>query len=278
MTAVGDLLVLEDERVQSRVEIAPSRGGIVTSFEVAGRELLYMDPATLADPSKNIRGGIPVLFPSPGKLTNDKFSRDRKQGSMKQHGFARNLAWTPLKTSAHEAIVTLRLAANEQTRAQFPWEFSFDLTVSLINSRLTLALELDNIGQVPLPCAFGFHPYFALKNKLGASIDTRTSTVFDNVRKEVVPFAGFDFSRPEQDLYLLDHGSTDSALHYPDGATLAIRASSEFSRWVVWSLADKDYVCIEPWSAPADALNTGEGLIHVPPGVVRQAWVEFELS
>lgn len=270
--------MLEDERVQSRVEIAPARGGIVTSFEVAGRELLYLEPATLADPSKNIRGGIPVLFPSPGKLANDKFSREGKHGSMNQHGFARNLPWTPLQTSAAEASVTLRLASNEQTRAQFPWEFSFDLTVSLINTRLTLALEIDNPGQVPLPCAFGFHPYFALENKTGVSIDTRTTTVFDNVRKEVVPFTGFDFNKPEQDLYLLDHGSTGSVLHYADGASLAIRGSSEFSRWVVWSLASKDYVCIEPWSAPPDALNTGESLIHIPPGVLRQAWVEFELS
>jgi galactose mutarotase-like enzyme len=52
--------------------IAPHRGAIVTSLRIAGRELLYLDRATFDDPSKNVRGGIPVLFPTPGKLANDR--------------------------------------------------------------------------------------------------------------------------------------------------------------------------------------------------------------
>jgi galactose mutarotase-like enzyme len=262
------LLVLEDER--SRVEVAPQRGGLITSFQVDGRELLYMEPATLADASKNVRGGVPVLFPSPGKLRNDAFSYEGKRGTLKQHGFARNLPW-----QVEQA--TLVLEADDQTRAQFPWDFRYALTISLRGAKLRLDLAVTNPGSEPLPFGLGFHPYFLLQDKAAAKIDTRASSIFDNVTKEVKPFTGFDFTRKEQDLYLLDHGSTESALHYGDGTQLAVRASREFTRWVVWSLADKDYVCIEPWTSPPDALNSGEGLLRLAPGATHEGWVELEL-
>src|SRR5438132_2165715 len=66
-------------------EVVPERGGLVTRFRVQGRGLLYLDEATLADRSKNVRGGVPVLFPIAGKAPEG--------GAMKQHGFARNRAW-----------------------------------------------------------------------------------------------------------------------------------------------------------------------------------------
>ncbi|MET0282951.1 MAG: galactose mutarotase [Polyangiales bacterium] len=266
--AVGDLLVLESER--SRVEVAPQRGGLITSFQVDGRELLYLEQASLVDASKNVRGGVPVLFPSPGKLRDDAFSHEGKRGAMKQHGFARNQPWQVQGS-------TLTLRSNEQTRAQFPWDFRYQLQITLTDALLRLGIEVENTGRVPLPFGLGFHPYFLLQDKAAARIDTRASTIFDNVTKEVRPFTGFDFTRKEQDLYLLDHGGTDSALHYGDGTTLAVRASREFTRWVVWSLADKDYVCIEPWTSPPDALNSGEGLLKLAPGATHHGWVELEL-
>jgi galactose mutarotase-like enzyme len=143
--AVGTLLVLADESSESRVEIAPQRGALVTSFKVKDRELLYLEPATLGDATKNVRGGIPVLFPSPGKLTSDLFTRDGRTGSMKQHGFARNMPWMPETTSdAARAEVTLRLDSNEQTRAQYPWDFSAALTFSLRGTRLTIQHRVHN--------------------------------------------------------------------------------------------------------------------------------------
>jgi galactose mutarotase-like enzyme len=42
--------------------------------------------------------------------------------------------------------------------------------------------------------------------------------------------------------------------------------SPEFRLLVVWTLKGKDFVCVEPWTAAAGALATGEGLLHVAPG------------
>ena len=96
--------------------------------------------------------------------------------------------------------------------------------------------------------------------------------------KEIVPFRGFDLTAKEVDLHLLDHGSTESTLTLGDGSRLVIRASPEHTRWVVWTVRGKDYVCVEPWTAPGNALNTGESLLTVGAGASRSLWVELDYA
>lgn len=277
--AALDLVTLEDEEAKSAVVVAPRRGALVTSFRVRGRELLYLDESTLVDPSKNVRGGIPVLFPSPGKLENDTWAHGGRHGVMKQHGFARDLPWSVGETSADgAAAVTLTLASSEATLAQYPWDFRADLTFALEGARLRITSNVHDTGTTPMSFGLGFHPYFAVTDKAKATIDTRATRAFDNVTKKAAPFSGFDLTKKEVDLHLLDHGSTGSALHLGGGARIDIRASSDFTRWVVWTLEGKDFVCVEPWTCPSNALNTGEDLITLEPGQSHESWIEIAFT
>jgi galactose mutarotase-like enzyme len=275
----GDTIDLSDSEAQSSVSIVPARGAIVTRFRVGGRELLYLDPETLRDPQKNVRGGIPVLFPSPGRLSGDRFVHGHSSGSLKQHGFARDLPWetrsVDVTATAH---ATLALRSSDATLAAYPYDFLLAMTFSLVGATLRIDVDVENTGHEVMPFAFGLHPYFLVPDseKVHARIATHATRAFDNVTKETVPFRGFDLTAKEVDLHLLDHGSTESELAWGDGARLAIRASPELTRWVVWTLAGRDFVCVEPWTAPADALNTGEGLIELTPGAKRSLWVELK--
>jgi galactose mutarotase-like enzyme len=295
----GETLELSDDGARSAVSIVPERGAIVTRFRARERELLYLDDATLGDRTKNVRGGIPILFPSPGKLEGDHWKRGVREGAMKQHGFARDLPWVVGDASTEDAArVTLTLASSERTHAMYPWEFVLSVTYSLRGERLRLDVRVANKDKDPMPFGFGLHPYFFVTDKGHAHIATRATRAYDNVTKETVPFRGFDLTLPEVDLHLLDHGSADTKLTYPndgigqdqnDGQigpgsgqeqtkSLAIRASPEFTRWVVWTLAGKNFVCVEPWSAPGNALNTGESLTVVAPGATHAMFVEFEAA
>src|SRR5579862_6316835 len=100
---------LSDADARSTVTIVPGRGAIVTRFRVGDRELLYLDEATLRDRTKNVRGGVPVLFPSPGRLNGDRFEQGGRSGSMKQHGFARDAAWDVLAVDGGAGRATLGL-------------------------------------------------------------------------------------------------------------------------------------------------------------------------
>ena len=76
-----------------RLRIIPERGGLVSGWCCGGREILYFDQDRYADPSKSIRGGIPVLFPICGNLPGNVMPLDGVDHPLKQHGFARDLPW-----------------------------------------------------------------------------------------------------------------------------------------------------------------------------------------
>ena len=256
----------------STAVLAPGRGGMLTQLQIAGRDLLYLDAATLNDLTANVRGGAPVLFPSPGKLAGEAWARGGVHGAMKQHGFARNLPWEVAATGTDgSAWATLALSANDATRAQFPWDFRAEYTYRLRGRAVTIEMRIENRGASPMPFGAGFHPYFAVRDadKAGAHITTAATRAFDNAAKREIAFSGFDLTAPEVDLHLLDHGSTESTLTVGDLA-IALRGSADFTHWVVWTLRGRDFVCVEPWTCPGNALNTGERLIVLEPGQVRE--------
>jgi galactose mutarotase-like enzyme len=273
MNPEPELITLKCEFAEAT--IAPQRGAIVTSFRVRNRELLYLDQATFNDRSKNVRGGIPLLFPAPGKLENDRWRCAGRSGEMKQHGFARNLAWAIEASTPHDrSRVTLSIGSSAETLLSYPWKFRAQVTYVLEPGMLDIRFVITNEDSTPMPFALGLHPYFLVTDKSQARIPTRATSAFDNVAKVVVPFHRFDFTQGETDSHLLDHGSPDAKLAI--GAdVISIQCSPEFTRWVVWTLPGKEFVCLEPWSAPGNALNTGEGVITLAPGERRKLSVRI---
>lgn len=270
-------IALADETAGSRAEVAPSRGGMAVSFFARGREWMYLDARTLDDASQNVRGGAPVLFPSPGKLAGDAWSHAGRSGHMKQHGFARNRAWRERgRGTAGAASVLLELCDDADSRAQFPWPFRTTLRYALAGETLRIDIAVENRGDAPLPFAYGFHPYFAVPQaeKARARIPTPATRAWDNVRKLEVPMPALELASAEVDLHLIDHGGSAARLELAAGA-IALRGSPEFSRWVIWTVAGKDFICLEPWTAPGDALNSGAGLIELAPGARRELWLEL---
>jgi galactose mutarotase-like enzyme len=239
--------------------VAPARGGMATRFFVGDRAVFYLDETTLLDPAKNVRGGNPVLFPSPGKLSDDRFTRpgEGHAGKLGQHGFARSSAWEV--TEQQGTDVTLKLAANDATRAVYPWDFTLTYRYQLRQTdREAAVLRIDQrfetTSATPVPFGAGFHPYFAVPQATKAKIDLTAAEV---------------------DLHLVDHDANVATLDLGDGSRIEVRASPEFRAWVVWTLEGKDFVCVEPWTGPANALNTGEGLLHVSESVPVALWTEI---
>ena len=87
------------------LRIVPERGGLITSWVCQGREMLYFDQSRFMDKSKSIRGGIPILFPICGDLPDNKFYFENRSYSMKQHGFARDMAWDLTASNDNNGII-----------------------------------------------------------------------------------------------------------------------------------------------------------------------------
>ena len=105
-----------------RLRVVPERGGLVTEWRCNEREILYLDQERFADPSKSVRGGIPVLFPICGNLPGDRLPLASGDVTLKQHGFARDLPWS-IALLDDQSGVQLTLKASAETLAAYPFHF-----------------------------------------------------------------------------------------------------------------------------------------------------------
>jgi len=261
------LEVVRVDNGESAFEVCPARGALVTSWSTHGQERLFLDPATFADPSKNVRGGIPVLFPIAGPALHEG-------ASLKQHGFARTSPWA-VAASAPD-VVELRLISSAATRAHFPHEFELVYRLGLDGPALRLEWSVRNTGTTPMPLQLGLHPYFQvpLGDKATATVDVAHTRGWNNRSlgfEQIAASPAFD--GPELDLHLLDvreHGTVLRTAH----STLELTWSESFRTLVMWTLPGQPFICVEPWSRPtALARAVDEPLPLLAPRAIESFWL-----
>jgi galactose mutarotase-like enzyme len=243
-------------------EMVPERGAIVTALRVRGTDVLYLDRATLDDPAKNVRGGIPVLFPYAGKLVDELFVPAGTK--MKQHGFGRNKAWRVVEKRAD--AVRVALAQDTETRAQYPYEFDADYTAFIVPNGVQVEMLVTNRGAKPLPVSPGWHPYFNCpaekKNQVSGDVPGLAS---DKLGNDIE----FDFG-------LVAPASGRAQFQVPGLGGLRISFSPEMRHMQFWSQPGKPFICLEPFYGPTNTVNT-EKRYDIPPGQSRCFWMRIEL-
>ena len=234
---------------ETRIKIAPYRGGLVTSFSVSGSEILYLDPETFADLSKNVRGGIPLLFPNAGPSQGCLYT-------LPQHGFVRKMPWQI--TTRSGSVITLQLKSDAGTRVVYPFDFELNLTVTVLKNRLTHCLTVTNLSDKPMPTAYGTHPYF---NIAQAEKQKLTSNIVGFNPQMINWQNGFDqcFANP---------GSIH--IEMPDKELFLESDSAIFKFVRIWHLPGKDYVCIEPWTRDSFAIDDPKLSLNIPPHESRK--------
>ena len=267
---------LRDETAQSWMKVAPERGGIIFSFGVQGQELLFLDEGTFNDAAVSVRGGIPILFPICGQLENDQYRWNSQVYKMKPHGFARNYPWEVVAVDSQDkASITLRFTGNEQTKAQYPMDFELLFTYTLKGNQLRIDQEYHNHSDFVMPVYAGFHPYFKVGDKSKLSFGSNSSLYLDYADKLIKPFSkNYNMSDVSVAKLLLNHTLNDFS--YEDAILkrkISYKYSKEFKYFLLWSQVGKDFLCVEPFMAKMNALNTHEDLCHVgSKGALRLFW------
>lgn len=262
--------VLSDATGETQLEIVPERGGIATRWRVNGTEIFYLDEERFKDPNLSVRGGNPILFPICGNLPDNTYTHNGQTYTLKQHGFAREQPWTAIDQQVTEtsASLTIGLTSNTQTLAVYPFEFELAFTYILDSHSFTLEQRYTNRSNEVMPFSAGFHPYFAVQDKTKLRLQIPSSQYDDNVTKSVQAYAGhFDFNLDEIDAAFTELSSrVASVLDEDRSQRLTLTFSPEFSTLVFWTVKGKDFYCLEPWTAPRNAMNTGNHLLHLDPG------------
>jgi galactose mutarotase-like enzyme len=272
---------LKDEEADAYLEVVPARGGIITRWQICGEDILYLDRERFKDTNLSVRGGVPILFPICGNLPDNTYQYQGRNYSLKQHGFARDLPWQVSKQSSETAAsLTLELNSNEATRQVYPFDFQLIFTYQLQGNSLRIHQKVINLSPEKMPFSIGFHPYFQVTDKTRLSFDIPSSQYLDQRTKTFHSYSSnFDFNLEEIDAafpQITRHQSGFSDSYHQRQIVLSY--DDLYTTIVFWTLKDKNYICLEPWSAPRNALNTGEHLTYLEPQSSREAIVEMRVN
>ncbi|KAL3619051.1 hypothetical protein CASFOL_037279 [Castilleja foliolosa] len=126
-------------------------GGCVTSWKVAGKDLLFVRPDAVFTGQKPISGGIPHCFPQFGP------------GPIQQHGFARNLNWSIASSENVDGNPTITLELKDGTYSRTMWDYSFQALykVTLDKNTLLTELKVTNTDAKQFSFNTALHTYFS---------------------------------------------------------------------------------------------------------------------
>ena len=260
--------------LDSLIRIVPERGGLITEWRSEGKQLLYFDVERFLDKDKSVRGGIPILFPICGDLS-EGYSISGKKYFLKQHGFARNLPWS-ITLLKDKLGISLKLSDSIDSRSYFPFFFTLLMDVRLKKKCLQISVKIYNHSQDCMPFSFGLHPYFKVSNLQKIKIDglpekcidqtnMKVTNAFDQIR---ILDKGVDFlSYPSSSVKLFDYLSRN---------VIELIHQEPMDTNVIWTDPPRQMVCLEPWTSPRDSLVTGDRKLEIKPEEYIELFTTFK--
>jgi aldose 1-epimerase len=277
-------------------------------------EVLWSPPGFESGTLRPSQGGIPLLFPFPGRLRGNELKFGGQTYDVGElfdhwgnaiHGYVASRSWQVLEQSPARVVGEFHAgSAAPGLVKKWPADFRITVTYELIGNRLTSELRIANPGDKPLPFGLGTHPYFRLPlGAAGQAADCRITVPVGMhwPNHEMLPTGeqkpvtdrphlaeGMAFSDSAFDDVYSDLGTSggiaratihDPAVH----RTLTIAFDAAFKACVVFNPPHREAICIEPYSCIPDAFHLAErgidaGLRILPPGESLSFRIEIALT
>lgn len=171
------LFVLYDHETKSKAELVPNLGGNIVSFSkfINGRwiEIIATPPSLETLVGLPTRWGNGVLFPYPGRVSNDQFVYKGRQITLPKdlatgnaiHGLIRRREWKVIDSGVSqcgEVWILLHIGTDISNVSPVEWPFKFNIycRVSLKKGKLRTDVKIENVDSETMPFGIGFHPYF----------------------------------------------------------------------------------------------------------------------
>lgn len=225
----------------------------------------------------------PVLFPNIGVFKDDTYQYQGKDYSMGRHGFARDKQFVAQNVTANSASFYIK--SDEQTLAQYPFEFSFQITYILFNNRVTVTYEILNPStSEKMYYNVGGHPGFNVShstNKTGKPEFSDISFQFEPSGQYLhIPFfEGGLTDRQKAKYSLVDNNplthrsfkkdalvyqiseQTEVILNDPNNEVQIRMKPNRMDFMGIWSPypTKASFICLEPWAGLSDDVSaTGD--------------------
>jgi aldose 1-epimerase len=267
-------LTLHDPVANVSATFAPGAGMVCCSLVHEGEELLAQNDGLDAYARTGATMGIPLLHPWANRLDGWSYtalgctvdlSAARAIVPVEEHGLPIH---GTLPRTWRVVASDWRLAAELATGASaaFPFPHKIRIDAELGAATLRIRTTVVPTTWVPVPVAFGFHPYLVLPGVPRAEwrielpvrchLVTDERLIPDGPPERVEPYSGLLGDRVYDDGFdQLD----EPAVFAVEGGGRRIEVAFEQGYDVaqVFAPATADVVCFEPMTAPANALATG---------------------
>jgi galactose mutarotase-like enzyme len=277
----------------------PGLGMAGVSLRHVGEELLDRQAGLPAYAERGAVMGIPILHPWANRLAGFEYSIDGRVVRLpggpplvrcEEHGLPIHglLSGSPhwrvcsAATAGDDARLSAELAfdAHPELLAAFPFPHTLAIDAALDADGLTIATTLAGTGDVPVPVAFGFHPYLRLpgvdRSRWQLDLPARRH-LFTDVRG--VP-TGHHEDQHAGGLTLGARGFDEGFDSIAEGAQFSVAGAGRrltvtfvtgYPAGQIFSPPGAQFVCFEPMTAPTNALRSGDGLRRVQPGAAFTA-------
>ena len=281
--------MLSLEKGDMRLSVDPEDGMTVTSIMFNGIETVLFDYKRKQDGATY---GIPLLFPTPNRVSGDYFIANGRRIPAVMHGPFRHRVFRVEELASDRIYAVCDFSKDDM---YFPYEGSLGLGIGLEEDGVTWRFTVSNKDVVPFSYGIALHPFFrkAGEGTFTANVLSLMISDGDKIptgRLADVEGTDLDFRSPvpvssiDTDSVFITNGRMKAELDFRCYKVI-MDASDAFGHVVVYTSPDRDFICVEPQSCSTDAHNlyakgyaAQSGLITSAPGAVQNHFFNLKFN
>lgn len=253
-------------------------GAELTSIKFNGKEKLH-DGKSFWDRQS------PILFPTVGRLRNNRTIIENKEYQIPQHGFAKDMEFTLLEDKECQKVYFAK--SSKETLKMYPYEFELYVIYIIENNTLTISYKVINKDKKQMIFGIGGHPGFKLdspQEEYYYELETEeTEAEFMEVegnyisnkpaknilkRNKIIEITKQSFSN---DAIMMKNLKSNKIIlkNKKENRKILEFNFKDFPILAIWSMPEAPFMCLEPWFNYADKVKeTGyfkdkEGIINL---------------
>jgi aldose 1-epimerase len=307
-----ELITLDAQ--SERAVIVPAAGCQCLSYRAGSLDVIAGPASPDAWREHPHRGGIPILFPWPGRVAGARFTFQGREYRMPVndplghsiHGFACERAFRVTRRGPYFVTSILDSADYPDLSSIWPWPFALEIDYEVGNG-LRLKARITNTGNSVMPFGFGAHPYFhaplnpqGIRDAMMIQLDADARWPLDaNMIPtcDTEPLAGkYDLRAPRLLTDTYDDAFRMAAISKDDASiprarlidpslkiAVEVRADAAFGDFVVFAPPNNPVVALEPYTCAPDAFNlatrgVAAGMRELAPGQTFEAGFKIRLN